>query len=240
MVEGAHRAGPSSVNPATGKPYGPDFPDIILGDIVRAQRIMLESLGVQHLIAVAGQSFGGFQAFQWAISYPDLMDGIVASVTAPKGSGGEASVKALLAQLAADPAWNGGWHYERGGIPTTMTALRTATLRRYGTDEILAATVPDPAARQARMREMAERWAREMGPRPEGVSRSPRPLSIVDAFVALPSRPAMTSVYFKVDTSPARRTCAPLPRRISGRGHRRYSTLSAEARRLSSHTVGSG
>ena len=79
--------GPNSVNPATGKPYGPAFPDITLGDIVRAQRLMLDSLGVRHLVAVAGQSFGGFQAFQWAISYPDFMEGIVASVTAPKGSG---------------------------------------------------------------------------------------------------------------------------------------------------------
>ena len=156
--------GPSSVNPATGKPYGPDFPDITLGDIVRAQRLMLDSLGVRHLIAVAGQSFGGFQAFQWAISYPDFMEGIVASVTAPKGSGGEASVKALIAQLAADPNWNGGWHYERGGIPATMTALRMETLTRYGTKEILAATVADPREREVRMREMAERWAREFDP----------------------------------------------------------------------------
>ena len=162
--------GPSSVNPATGTPYGPDFPDITLGDIVRAQRLMLDSLGVRHLVAVAGQSFGGFQAFQWAISYPDFMEGIVASVTAPKGSGGEASVKALLAQLAADPNWNGGWHYERGGIPATMTALRMDTLTRYGTNEILAATVPDPAARESRMREMAERWVGEFDPDAPGES----------------------------------------------------------------------
>jgi homoserine O-acetyltransferase len=119
---------------------------------------------VRHLIAVAGQSFGGFQAFQWAISYPDFMEGIVASVTAPKGSGGEASVQALLAQLAADPNWNGGWHYERGGMPATMTALRMDTLRRYGTNEILAVTVSNPVDREARMREMAERWAREFDP----------------------------------------------------------------------------
>ncbi len=140
------------------------FPDITLGDIVRAQRLMLDSLGVRHLVAVAGQSFGGFQAFQWAISYPDFLEGIVASVTAPKGFGGEASVKALLAELAADPDWNGGWHYDRGGMRDTMTALRIDTLKRYGTREILAASVPDPADREARMREMAERWAREFDP----------------------------------------------------------------------------
>jgi homoserine O-acetyltransferase len=156
--------GPGSVDPATGKPYGPAFPDITLGDIVRAQRLMLDGLGVRHLVAVAGQSFGGFQAFQWAIAHPDFLDGIVATVTAPRGIGGEASLKALIAELAADPAWNGGWHYDRGGMRETMTKLRIATLTRYGTREILAATVPDPAERETRMREMAERWAREFDP----------------------------------------------------------------------------
>ncbi|MBI3105252.1 MAG: alpha/beta fold hydrolase [Candidatus Rokubacteria bacterium] len=108
--------GPSTVNPATGKPYGPDFPDITLGDIVHAQRLMLDSLGVRRLGAVAGPSFGGFQAFQWAVSYPDFMDGIGAVVTAPKGFGGEASVTALRARLSTDPSWSDGWHYDRGGI----------------------------------------------------------------------------------------------------------------------------
>ena len=79
---------PASVNPATGTPYGPDFPEITLLDIVRAQRLLLDHLQVKHLIAVAGPSFGGYQAFQWAITYPDFMNGIVAAVTAPKGSGG--------------------------------------------------------------------------------------------------------------------------------------------------------
>jgi len=156
--------GPGSVNPATGKPYGPDFPDITLADIVRAQRLMLDSLGVRHLVAVAGQSYGGFQGFQWGISYPDFMDGIVATVTAPRGLGGPASLTALLAQLGADPNWNGGWHYDRGGMTGTMTALRMETLRRYGSNEILATSIPDAAAREARMREMAARWAGEFDP----------------------------------------------------------------------------
>ncbi len=156
--------GPASVNPATGKPYGPDFPDITLGDIVRAQRLMLESLGVQHLVAVAGLSFGGFQAFQWAVTFPDFMNGIVASVTAPKGFGGEESVRALLAQLAADPNWNGGWYYDRGGLAATMTALRMDTLRRYGASAIVAASIPEPAAREARLGEMAAHWARQFDP----------------------------------------------------------------------------
>ena len=102
--------------PATGKPYGPDFPDITLVDIVNAQKALLDGLGVKHLVAVAGPSFGGYQAFQWGVTYPDFMDGLVAVVSAPKGSGGEAAVKSLIDTLAKDPNWNGGWYYDKGGI----------------------------------------------------------------------------------------------------------------------------
>jgi homoserine O-acetyltransferase len=155
---------PATLNPATGKPYGPDFPAITLADMVHAQRLLLGGLGVRHLVAVAGPSFGGYQAFQWAVTYPTFMDGIVPVVTAPKGSGGDAAVKALVDQLAADPGWNGGWCYDRDGIRATMTTMRVNTLKRYGRDEILAATIPDPARREARIRAMAKVWARHFDP----------------------------------------------------------------------------
>jgi homoserine O-acetyltransferase len=154
---------PASINPATGKRYGPDFPTITMGDIVRAQRLLLDGLGVRHLVAVAGPSYGGFQAFQWAVQYPDFMHGIVPVVTAPKARAG-ASVDELVNVFAKDPNWNGGWHYDRGGIPATMTAMRVGTLKRYGQNEILAARFPDPAARDARIRQMAEAWARQFDP----------------------------------------------------------------------------
>ena len=80
---------PAFNNPATGKPYGPDFPDVTLVDIVNAQKALLDSLGVKHLVAVAGPSFGGYQTFQWGVTHPDFMDGLVVVVSAPKGSGGE-------------------------------------------------------------------------------------------------------------------------------------------------------
>jgi homoserine O-acetyltransferase len=149
------------VNPATGKPYGPDFPTITLRDMIRAQHLLLESLGVRHLVAVAGPSFGGYQAFQWAVQYPDFMHGVVPVVTAPKGSGGDAAVKALADVFAKDPNWNGGWYYDRGGIPATMAAMRVETLKRYGQNEILALTIPDPDRRDARIREMAAAWAKQ-------------------------------------------------------------------------------
>src|SRR6202521_5973268 len=87
---------PASLDPATGKPYGPDFPPITLADIVRAQRLLLEHLGAGHLVAVAGPSFGGYQAFQWAVTFPDFMNGLVAAVTAPNGSGGEPFIRDLI------------------------------------------------------------------------------------------------------------------------------------------------
>lgn len=155
---------PASVDPTTGKRYGPDFPDITLPDIVTAQRRLLDRLGVRHLVAVAGPSFGGYQAFQWAVTYPDFMSGIVPVVTAAKGAGGSAAVQALIDRFAGDPAWNGGWHYDHGGIPATMADLRMETLRRYGQNEILAVPIPDPARREARLREMAETWARVFDP----------------------------------------------------------------------------
>jgi homoserine O-acetyltransferase len=144
---------PASINPATGKPYGLDFPGITLGDIVRAQKAMLDDLGVRHLVAVAGPSFGGFQAFQWAVTFPAFMDRIVPVVTAPKGHGTEADVQALIARFATDPNWNGGQHYERGGILETMTALRLETLQRYGSK-----------AGPQEQRAMAGEWAREFDP----------------------------------------------------------------------------
>ena len=93
---------PAFKNPATGKPYGPDFPDITLVDIVTAQKALLDSLGVKHLVAVAGPSFGGYQTYQWGVAYPDFMDGLVPVVSAPKGSRGEAAV--TLAPVVGQPS----------------------------------------------------------------------------------------------------------------------------------------
>ncbi len=155
---------PASINPLTGRRYGPDFPDITVRDIVTGQRLLLDGLGVRHLVAVAGPSYGGYQAFQWAVTYPRFMSGIVAVVTVPKSRPGPGAVSGLVRRFAADPDWNGGWHYDRGGIPATMTALRIETLKRYGMNEILTARIPDPERREGRLRRIAEVWARQFDP----------------------------------------------------------------------------
>ena len=73
----------ASIDPATGKPYGSRFPDITVSDIVATQHALLKSLGIEKLVAIVGPSYGGFQAFQWAVNYPGMMRGIAAVVTAP-------------------------------------------------------------------------------------------------------------------------------------------------------------
>ena len=88
---------------------------------------------------------------------PDAMAGR-SVVSAPKGSGGDAAVKALMDRFATDPNWNGGWHYERGGVLPTLLELRIETLTRHGQNEALARTIADPGARAARPG-AAEFWA---------------------------------------------------------------------------------
>src|SRR5579862_3315239 len=63
--------GPASINPETGCPYAMAFPVITIGDMVRLQKMLIDSLGIRRLLAVAGGSMGGMQALEWAVSYPD-------------------------------------------------------------------------------------------------------------------------------------------------------------------------
>ncbi|MHC4291322.1 MAG: homoserine O-acetyltransferase MetX [Planctomycetota bacterium] len=69
--------GPSDVNPATGKPYGLDFPIITIEDTVLVQKLLLDKLGINHILAVIGGSMGGMQVLQWSISYPDFLDAAI-------------------------------------------------------------------------------------------------------------------------------------------------------------------
>jgi homoserine O-acetyltransferase len=154
--------GPASIDPATGHAYGPDFPPITLGDIVGAQRRLLDGLGVRELAAVVGPSYGGFQAFAWGIEFPDFVRALAPVTTAPRITGGIA-VEALRSRLSADPRWRDG-RYEPGALIDTMTAIRQDTLRRYGIEAMLAARITDPAARTAALYAMARSWAEVFDP----------------------------------------------------------------------------
>lgn len=110
--------GPSSIDPAAGRPYGSDFPVITVADMVRTQRAFLAELGIERLAAVAGGSLGGMQAFEWAILYPDQVDAIVAIASThalqPQGVAWNAIARNAI---VADPAWQGGHYYATGRRP---------------------------------------------------------------------------------------------------------------------------
>jgi homoserine O-acetyltransferase len=110
--------GPSSTDPATGEPYGPDFPVLTVADMVRTERAFLDALGIERLAAVAGGSLGGMQALEWAILYPDQVDSIVviASTHAlhPQGMAWNAIARESIMR---DPDWQGGRYYGTGRAP---------------------------------------------------------------------------------------------------------------------------
>lgn len=139
----------ASRDPRTGKPYGSRFPLITVTDIVTAQRRLLQHLGVKHLRAVVGPSFGGFQAFQWAVTFPDDMDGIVPVVSSPRAQSTD-RVATLLARFERDPNWHGGDYYDTPGMFESLLALRVETLKRYGMN-----------ASDAEITRVASTWARE-------------------------------------------------------------------------------
>jgi len=151
----------ASIDPATGRPYGPRFPDITVSDIVATQHALLASLGIDRLVAIVGPSYGGFQAFQWAVDYPGMMKGIAPIVTSPlvPRERSEGNVERLLAALSKDPNWNGGDYYDRGGVLETVTQIRIATLKTYGIETRLRDTMSDPAAIEAAIRGEASAWA---------------------------------------------------------------------------------
>jgi homoserine O-acetyltransferase len=151
----------ASIDPVTGRPYGPRFPDITVSDIVATQRALLDRLGIDRLVAIVGPSYGGFQAFQWAVDHPGMMKGIAPIVTSPlvPRERSEGNVERLLATLSKDPNWNGGDYYDRGGVQETMTQIRIATLKTYGIETRLKDTMSDPAAIEAAIRGEASAWA---------------------------------------------------------------------------------
>jgi homoserine O-acetyltransferase/O-succinyltransferase len=110
--------GPGSIDPATDRPYGADFPVITVADMVRTQRAVLDELGIDRLAAVAGGSLGGMQAFEWAILYPDQVESIVAIASThalqPQGVAWNAIARQAI---MADPAWQGGQYYGTGRKP---------------------------------------------------------------------------------------------------------------------------
>jgi homoserine O-acetyltransferase len=104
--------GPSSTNPATGRPYGAQFPVVTIGDMVRAQARLLDRLGIEQLLAVAGGSMGGFQALEWATAYPKRVRGAILLATSARSSVQTLAWNAIGRRaIMSDPRWRGGDYY---------------------------------------------------------------------------------------------------------------------------------
>ncbi len=108
--------GPSSLEPRTigepSRPYGTRFPVVTIGDMVRAQARLIERLGIDQLLAVAGGSMGGFQALEWATSYPERVRGAILLATSARSSAQTLAWSAIGRRaIMSDPHWRGGDYY---------------------------------------------------------------------------------------------------------------------------------
>ncbi|MBN9588358.1 MAG: homoserine O-acetyltransferase [Alphaproteobacteria bacterium] len=116
--------GPTEADPATGKPYGLDFPLITIRDMVRAQKMLVDHLGIEKLLAVAGGSMGGMQVLQWAASYPESVRAVVPIACAARHSAQNIAFHEVGRQaIMADPDWHGGRYAEAGAFPSKGLAV---------------------------------------------------------------------------------------------------------------------
>ena len=117
-------SGPSSTNPKTGKPFGLDFPVITIRDMVRAQAMLLDHLGIDQLFSVAGGSMGGMQVLQWAASYPQRVFSALPIATSTRHSAQNIAFHEVGRQaVMADPEWRSGRYFIEGTNPRRGLAV---------------------------------------------------------------------------------------------------------------------
>ncbi len=110
--------GPTSINPDTGKPYGPDFPVVTVKDWVNSQVRLAATLGIEQWAAVIGGSLGGMQALQWAIDYPNALRHAIVIAAASKLSAQNIAFNEVARQaIMSDPEFFAGRYYEHGVVP---------------------------------------------------------------------------------------------------------------------------
>ena len=115
--------GPSSTNPKTGKPYGTDFPIISIGDMVNAQKQLIDHIGIKKLLTVTGGSMGGMQVLQWMVAYPGNIRSAIPIATTMKHTPQQIAFNEVGRQaIMADPDWKGG-HYYGSKVPAKGLAV---------------------------------------------------------------------------------------------------------------------
>lgn len=131
--------GPASLNPATGRPYGPDFPMVTVRDWVESQTRLADALGIKQWAAVIGGSLGGMQVLQWAIAYPSRIRHAIIIAAAPKLTAQNIAFNEVARQaILTDPDFHGGHFYDHGTEP--RRGLRLARMLghiTYLSDDIM-------------------------------------------------------------------------------------------------------
>ena len=116
--------GPASLNPATGEPFGLDFPVITIGDMVAAQVRLIDNLGIDQLFAVVGGSMGGMQVLEWAARFSNRIFAAVPIASAPRHSAQNIAFHEVGRQaVMADPEWSGGRYHALGKVPRNGLAV---------------------------------------------------------------------------------------------------------------------
>lgn len=130
--------GPSSVNPATGQPYGMDFPVVTIKDMVRAQKMLLDHLGISRVLAVVGGSMGGMQALQWCASYPEAVASAVLLATTARHSALAIAFNEIARQaIMTDPKWRQGRYYDGEAPELGLAVARMIGHVTYLSDEAM-------------------------------------------------------------------------------------------------------
>lgn len=110
--------GAASINPATNKPWGSEFPVLTVEDWVASQTLLADYLGIQQLAAVVGGSLGGMQALQWTIAYPDRVRHALVIASAPNLTAQNMAFNEVARQaIITDPEFHGGDYYAHGVVP---------------------------------------------------------------------------------------------------------------------------
>jgi homoserine O-acetyltransferase len=111
--------GPASINPASGRPWGADFPVVTVEDWVEAQRRLADRLGIERFAAIIGGSLGAMQALQWTLSYPERVRHSIVIAAAAKLTPQNIAFNEVARQaIMTDPDFHGGHYYDKGVVPT--------------------------------------------------------------------------------------------------------------------------
>ncbi len=130
--------GPSSINPATDRPYAGNFPVITIGDMVKAQKALVDHLGIEQLLSVVGGSMGGMQVLEWSMQYPEMVVSAIPLATTTRHSALAIAFNEVARQaIMADPNWNRGDYYNGQKPDMGLAVARMIGHITYLSDEAM-------------------------------------------------------------------------------------------------------